>query len=411
MHISFQGLIRSKSLQRLNRSHTDDPMTSHYKDPVETLKSDFDKYLREYHTTVDIGETRFKNKNSAAQQVKPIPQAFSSIKENEQQDKPDNYIETPLAEFRKLYQSQKTAPRTAENLSRETKLREKRESSPKSPKMKPDDRPKSSPRSGSPQKTDLTNNKEVNSIKVALVKTKSEKKAELEILKQNISKMYNLQQPLNTEVPPMPPTEMAIENEHSKVIHEGTANENDQNLLRIEIETVKEVNKVQVPNLEPNLLVEVHSEVDATDAVPSESEPEGEKMSVNMTILISPKRSTPTDGSKVIDLDTPKSLERSRRSESPEQAAMLTRNDVLDAIFHADTMKEASSHDMRTEIDASKEHVDDYVSEAENHAHDDYVDDFSADVDNYNSHYSRSEFDLSPVSVQKTSEDENFWDI
>ncbi|CAF4918189.1 unnamed protein product [Pieris macdunnoughi] len=78
-------------------------------------------------------------------------------------------------------------------------------------------------------------------------------------------------------------------------------------------------------------------------------------------------------------------------------AEKLTNDDLLNAIYHSQN-KDVSSVDMQME--SKRDSVNDGQEK--------YPDDFSADVDNYNS---RSDYDRSPISLAKDSEDfRNFWE-
>ncbi|XP_026736271.1 uncharacterized protein LOC113499884 isoform X2 [Trichoplusia ni] len=352
---------RSKSLEKLEEP-TRDEIAAQYEDLHKSMRRDFDKYLREYENKFDIGELRFRNKTTVAEKIKPIPMAFSNVdKEPERVEIRDNYLETPLTEFRKLY----TCARQAHRDDSETK------SNPKS-------------MSGNTSISSVKNDFEYEpSLRHdALRKAKHDKQAQLEILKQNINKMYNL--PSNAEPEIDDPT-----NDCTSVRNE--------NILRVEVESISEINDIKSQAQE--ILLVVQSSVDARQvhlAATGTPSP-GESPSAPMTIIVSPKRSQPDDENVSLKSDRPK------RSLSPEQEANLTKNNVLDAIFHADPNNQISSVQMQLEL--SKEVLEDSISEYEKG--EEYPYDFSADVDNYNS---RSEFENSPISLPNASENDNFWD-
>lgn len=325
------------------------------------MKQDFDKYLREYKSKFDTTASHFKSTSNVGKS-KPIPAAYSKVEFDEVEERRDNYLETPLVEFRKLY-TQKSPTSSV---------------------------PVHFPRSESPVKNidpeqSLDSAKESTESKSKSSKKVKNKKDELAILKENISKMYNLQN--QSEI------QQKIE-----VINESTKEDINKENLLVEVEQVSETNSLKITESNTqDLLVVVESSIDTKEVDISRSEVREERISTHMTILVSPKRSSPSGV---------KNVERSERSVSPEQAARLTRNDVLDAIFHADASKQQSSIEM--ELNISKDLIEDSVSDF-GKGGEDYPDDFSADVDNYNS---RSDYDNdhSPISLPKTSEDENFWD-
>ncbi|XP_028172623.1 uncharacterized protein LOC114361689 [Ostrinia furnacalis] len=341
------------------------------------FKKDFEKYLCEYQTKFNASASHFKN-NSVVGKSKPIPEVYSKIEpELKEPERRDNYLETPLTEFRKLYHSQRSPSPTL-----------------------PIDIPR---RAGSPEKSieidKISNKDEASTRESSESRSKSSrsgkrKKNELEILKDNFGKMYNLQD--NAEI------EQKIDSSLGKSESPKQQEKNETDLSLREVEQISETHSLNVveSNAQGDLLLVVESTVDTREIDVSHSEIQHEKISTQMTIIVSPKRSVP-DGIKECLEKSP----RTERSVSPEQAARLTRNDVLDAIFHADASKRQSSVEM--ELNISKDLIEDSMSDYEKGA-EDYPDDFSADVDNYNS---RSDYDnRSPISLPKTSEDDNFWD-
>lgn len=89
-------------LHKLNAPRESDGIQQ-YPDFKKSIKSDFDKYLREYTTISNLETAHFRNRNLSIEQVKPIPEMYSNI---ESKDKNNDYLEIPLYEFRKLYQSE-----------------------------------------------------------------------------------------------------------------------------------------------------------------------------------------------------------------------------------------------------------------------------------------------------------------
>ncbi|KAJ0172742.1 hypothetical protein K1T71_011881 [Dendrolimus kikuchii] len=442
------------------------------KDVQQLAKIDFEKYLKEYKAKLQIGETHFKNRDTAAVKVKPIPETYRNI-DNVINKK--NYLETPLNEFRKLYNSTEKPLRIRRTLENQ----ENRKLSPKTP---------------------LENS--THCCKDLLKKAKDNKGAELEILKKNISKIYNLNEAivdnsvekhlrsplsnhndhelknpkpnqielecslkLDTSKPKFfssPVThsfdselKSSVELEYSSNLKTNTQKIvsrkliGDENVPRVNVKNVSEVivvddnqsemlavinsvdnrdaqigldsslipktnnKKLESPKSivdknSPRVDVEGISEVNVVDDTQNEilavnnsinnrdgQESDVDEIRPKMTIIVSPK----------IPKDTNDRSLKSHRSVSPEQAAKLTRNDVLDAIFQKEGNDQISSIQMQLEL--SNDVLENSVSDLDK---EEYRDDFSADVDNYNS---RSEYENeihSPVSILKTSEDENFWE-
>lgn len=279
----------------------------------------------------------------------------------------DDFLETPLTEFRKLYHpgtevAQGDSPPSFVKEAYNSELSEQGslecdDSAPASPQ---------SPRRG------------------ILKAGKCSKTTELEILKKNINKMYNLSK--DAEI------------DQSGIVVKDVTNTEEQNLLRVEVESTSDV-KAEAQDL----LLVVQNTIDIREVSISSSRPD-KTITGQMTIIMSPRDSRVKNGEAIEfdeGIDPP---ERSKRSSSPEQEAHLTRNDVLDAIFQADANNHKSSTHIHSEL--SKDNLAESISEYENR--DDYPDDFSADVDNYNSH---TESANSPISLVKTSEDENYWDM
>ncbi|XP_050551813.1 uncharacterized protein LOC118271016 isoform X2 [Spodoptera frugiperda] len=369
---------RSQSLKKL-----DEPSTNEREQPLtdvhKSVRTDFDNYIREYKNKFNIGETHFRSKPTVGEKVKPIPGAYSNSKHSdckEQSEPQENYLEQPLIEFRKLYTS-------ARHLRRE------------------DADTKSNSRSLHSGNTSGT---EDSARQEAIKKVKNKKQAELEILKQNLSKMYNLTNDnLDFNI-------LADAPEHENC--QEVAQVVEENVLRVEVESTSEQNNLKSKT--QDLLLVVQSSVTAHEMTLACGEAAPDDGSPQVTIVVSPAGSRPrlapaaeaglAARSPSAGLSSPSPPpSRRRRSISPEQAAHLTRNDVLDAIFHADPDQQISSVQMQLEL--SKEVLDDSNSD---YGKGEYADDFSADVDNYNS---RSDYENnSPISLPKTSEDENFWD-
>lgn len=227
------------------------------------------------------------------------------------------------------------------------------------------------------------------------------------------------------------------------------SNDSDRNLLRVEVESVSEINDLKPTESQTQgMLLIVESSVDNNkDEEMSDRETDKENILTQMTIVISPKGSPRQGFSEIITRDN--SSERSELNISPRNQSRtesvkssrkgsikssrkgsirsprniksprkitasgnarsvdsdgMTTKDVV-AIYHSDNERLSS---VQMELNLSKDVLVNTVSELEQNEDLDYPDDFSADVDNYNS---RSEYEhLSPISIPKTSEDENFWD-
>lgn len=359
----------------------------------------------------------FKNKNTAAVRINPIPNEYST------QPKKTDYLETPLTEFRKYYHTNE------------------RIHSP---------RPKSPQTVQEPETTNITKGTRKEIIRLA----KNDKIKELELLKHNIGKIYNMPEQAIVETPPTNESNNEV-NEWKESKNDSTNEQNsidnesnvDRNLLRVEVESVTEVNDFKPTDSQGMLLI-VESSVDNNnDAEISDIEMEKDKISTEMTIIISPKSSpkhvlsdnsnirdepmsdrsdtskTPRNGSvsgslktsrkvsikssikstikpAINDKKSPRTLPSSGNSRN--ETDNMTTDDVL-SMYHSDNALPSA----RTKLNKSKRVLDN-TSELEQNEDPDYPDDFSADVDNYNS---RSEYDNnSPISQPKTSEDENFWD-
>lgn len=327
-----------------------------------------------YSNNLDLNDMRFRNRNTISSRIKPVPIADSN-QPTEDRLKPNNdYIEKPMTEFRKLYMD--TRPSSGDG-SRSTVVDRptKGTTSPQSSRS-----PQRQPSYGTNKQTETPLPLEVLELqakKEALMKEKEEKIAELEILKDNINKIYNL------ESRKSPSGQQTSENSgiDEKGNYRPDVGKSGHNAEeKYEANKVIESSPLSVHGQESGNTSDIHPDA------------EREQISPKMTIIISPKRS-PTDV---------RSAEK-RRSVSPEQAARLTRNDVLDAIFHTDALKDTSSYDMETE---SKDDQD-TITDEEQGPPEDYLDDFSANVDDFNA---VSDYGNSPISLAKPVDDENFWD-
>ncbi|XP_069362270.1 uncharacterized protein [Maniola hyperantus] len=404
--------------------------TIDYERSTENLRKDFDKYLREYQTKFDIGHLHFRNKNSVAQRIKPIPPFYAEICKDDKDEEPKgknvNYLEKPLTEFRKLYQTQhkkkinqkddfNCVPNPLHNNNFHTKSPipssiEKPESD-KSSELKSEKNKreiiqkikdkqaeleilkqninKIYPETSTPNQTelDIPKNIEMENLEGTEENAGNNRQAELEISKQNINKVYD-----ETSTPNQ--TELDIS---KNIIDDNTETENleeieenvvKENKLTLQVEHVCETINVGVTESKQDLLLVVESSVDNREIDSSENENEEQKISTQMTIIVSPN---PT------------------KSKSPrehtEKLAELTNNDALNAIFHANNDNELSSVDIQFEL--TKEYLESEVDK--DLVQEGYLDDFSADVDNYYNSMSEGGKN-SPISLPKTSEDDNFWD-
>lgn len=329
-----------------------------------------------YRVNLDLNDTRFRNRPTLSARIKPIPIVDSNQPSHNRLIPSNDYLEKPITEFRKLYtdiRSSSVDRSRSAAVDRTTK-------GVKSPQNSRSPIRESSYETNEQTETPLPSEVlELQVKKEALMKEKEEKKAEFKILKDNINKMYNLETRNSQTGQPMSETSDCEDRENYR---------SNNGKSERSAEGDYEVNKV----IESRpLSVDGQDSENASD-VPPDAEEGGEEISPKMTILISPKRSP-------IDL---RSAEK-RRSVSPEHAGRLTTNDVLDAIFHTDGLKETSSYDMEMQSKDGQE----TVTDEEQGPPEDYLDDFSADVDNYNA---MSDYGNSPISLAKPIDDENFWD-
>ncbi|XP_045778604.1 uncharacterized protein LOC123876406 isoform X2 [Maniola jurtina] len=437
--------------------------TFDYEKSTENLKKDFDKYLREYQSKFDIGQTHFQNKNSVVQRIKPIPAPYAEIcKDTEEpKEKNVNYLEKPLTEFRKLYQTQNTKkrkekddfhsiPNSQNNGNSQTKSPnipssiEKPESDKSSElKIEKNKREiirkikdkqaeleilkqninKIYPETSKPNQTDLDipENIEMENLEDIDENAGNNKQAELEILKQNINKNFETSTPNQTE---LDISKNIIDSAEIENLEEtAIVNENE---LTLQVEHVRETNNIGVTESKQDILLIVESTVDNREIDSSENENEEHKISTQMTIIMSPKENNspkktespsrelntkteyeneePKISTQITVMVSPKDNNSSTESKKLKKLTKLTNNDALNAIFDADNDKELSSVDMHLEL--VKEHLE---SEIDKDRQEEYLDDFSADVDNYYNSMSEGGKN-SPISLPKTSEDDNFWD-
>lgn len=320
IYFSFSDVSKSKSLHRLEESCKTDEKNNY--EANDFVKQDFDTYLKR-HPTFSI--PAFKNKNAMSEMIKPIPISFSDIEQKNCNRLSMNYLETPLTEFRKLYHTKNKSKVRSMNIVDEDAV----------------------------ENPDTLVNKTV----------------ELEILKDNINKIFNFAP--NT---PKSDRDVALVNiPEDKVIKDF--DETEQNLLRIDIENC-ETNSIKVDS-DKVLLVE--SSINTKEISDSEVD-EKDKISTHMTILVSPKVNS---GERVL--------------KSPK-VEKITENDRLNALFHSEN-KDLSS------VDVQLEELSNRNSTNHKDTQDEYPDDFSADVDNFNS---RSDYGESPISLAKDSE--HFWE-
>lgn len=351
---------RIHSLYKLeNSSNNWEASLTDYQKP---MRCDVDKYLREYQTKADLTGIFFRTQ-TAADIVNPIPSVYSEVKSETKVN--NNYLETPLTDFRKLYQSNIKIDGeivSANNLTSNTsKLTESDDSQSKLQKQK------------------------------NVQHHRHSKASELEILKQNINKIYNIDsdniERANIELDNIEPERMDnIEPDLAEERSITKVSDIQENLLRIEIESVNGTDDTG------NVSVVIQSSVIDSGPISVTDSPH-HVMASYMTIIVSPKDSIPKD-----EKSPSTSPERVKRSSSPEHEAYVTRNDVLNAIFQTDTDQKSSTV---IDLDLSKDNV--YYEKV-----DDYDDNLSGQADNYNSH--DVEFPNSPISINKTSEDENDWE-
>lgn len=312
-----------------------------------------------------------------ADKIKPIPESYSKIEKTAREHPvKGNYLETPIGEFRKLYRPQ---------------------NSPVKKREQPRDVYSDTERENSTSSDNAEIYDQNQPVREQMEQPKRDREAELEILKANISKMYDiLGKPEVEKFPQIIEEErsgssVAKEQEDKRsesqdvIVSDVTedAKDGSDNYLRIEVENVSESNNVQIKEDESReLLLMVESSVESRTGSGASAAPDGEKaarsplaLSPNMTILVSP-RGSPRPASPV----------RAR-------AVPLSHTDALGAFFRA-SPTHVSSIEMQLNL-----------SKASSVYEKDYVDEFSAD------NYDQSEFcDDSPPSLPKTSDDDMFWE-
>ncbi|XP_053616622.1 myosin-1-like isoform X2 [Plodia interpunctella] len=317
---------------------------------LRNCKIDLDKFLNKYEKRFNIADFKNTSPNSRA---KVIPESYVEFDKNNKND--TSYLETPLAEFRKLY-SQNTPPsRLGQTKAKPTtgEVRSKNKNNQVTEDCKEEAKKKVVP---------------INNAK------------ELKILKNNISKIYNLQEPSQAEA--------------TEEVNSDPNKSEDKNMLRIEIESVTETNNLKLKESDPqDMFLVVQSPAETVNISISDLD---EEISPRMTVLVSPKVKNEDREEKLHNTTS------HNRAEDLEEPEKLNAND-FDTIFQIERdVEEPKALEQQCESQPLLE------SGSDRDKVEDYVDDFSADVDNYNS---RSDDGIvSPVSHVKTSEDENFWD-
>ncbi|XP_047538785.1 repetitive organellar protein-like isoform X2 [Vanessa atalanta] len=427
------GTKKTNSLEKLDaNSNISDKFV--YKGSPEAIKKDFDKYFKEYQRTNDK-KSHIQNVYSVIEKIKPIPEYYLHKNENESNN--INYLETPLMEFRKLYQSQKPKINKLNNYNHLNTEMDTSEQAitPNVKKVTSDTQtdsniqPENSDENVDTHKANLPFGNEID-----IPKNINEK--QIKILEDNFDNKQNLQElytdniedfehetfkvnetKLPLKIDNQKPEageknkthdEVVIEmNEHKsnvevekenfvkaiEIIEQKTNKEIEheeikkeiKNLLMVEVENVCASTNIKVTESDQDLLVVVQSSVDSKElGLP---EIDKEQISTQMTILVSPKSDI-------------REVEDKTNNLSPE-ITKLRDNDALNSIYHTD-VNLMSSTDMPLDLNKI-----DFIGDIERGSPD-YPDDFSADVDNYNSQsdYGKN----SPISLPKTSEDDSFWD-
>lgn len=345
-HFYVTDVTRSHSTQQLNESNKN-YIEAQFADIQKSVRGNFDKNIREYKTKFqDLAEIHFRSKPTPADRAMPIPDAYVAVRQ--QVGARENYLDTPLTEFRKLYTS---AQHTDMSPTRSMCTDE-------------DNVSKSAFDCEHSERHD------------ALHKMKHSKQAEQQILKQNLHKMYH--SPKNNR------DSAAVDQQEQQVNQSYRAGTEDGHNLRVEVESFSGINDIKSQT--QDMLLVVRSSINSREVTERE---EPEIFAAQMTIVVSPKRRPDSeDGER-------------RRSPSPEQAAQLTRNDVLDAIFRAD-LNDETNVQMQLELGTDDEH-EDSGSEAERS-------DWPPDAELSAERYTRSSRSASLVSVPATTDDDNFWD-
>lgn len=418
-----------------------------------STKVDFEKYLKDYKTQLDLRDSCFKSKSATVDKIKLVTETEKNIDVIDKK----NYLETPLNEFRKFYNSTKR-PRRKEETTFDNQnsahvvsvTLENDENKAHSPKVMLNntknsievlnqsiitirntnesinnsvDKPLASLLSNESQTE--TKNTQQNQI-VLDQRPKSQKPNEnleasqpitinsteehisssithrIESQLHNQERDFNLSSKTNNENIESPNTIIDTTKDEPESIQETHLNaelkkSTNYGLIANTVNKNLETAKSFINNI-PKINVEDANDVNVTDVTKdiesininnrdAKSDSDVDEIQPQMTIIVSPKIT--------------KDSNNSPKSHSSEQAAKLTQNDDLDAIVKENDQVP----DEQIDLEASNL-LDGSVSDIEK----EYGDNFSADVDNYNS---KSEYELevhSPVSILKTSDDENFWD-
>ncbi|XP_061380830.1 uncharacterized protein LOC116774242 isoform X2 [Danaus plexippus] len=404
----------------------------------ESMKKDFDKYLKEYNT-FDLGRLRFNNKNSVLENVQPIPKCFSNRRDV-------NYLETPMTEFRKYYQVERDGdklnkdsnsggaadisdPEMSEVTEKSHGYKNKNDNLlsrhitnnnliTNDANLEKDSR-KTSPDIQRPEQTiDNRCNKDNgnkfidDNIEISPKDNTREQSSPRKIDSYPKTKQQNKYEksPINDVVlSPEPKSIDKLSENHTKeikspkkftIIDEPTdlidenikiqitennikvynnaieENEDKNNLLLVEVENEQE-NVIAPENHE--FLVVIESSVDNRDLDAEQKYP--------ISVVVSPKNTGPKD------MLTPRGYSR-----------RLSLDTQKDAVLSYDSDKKLSSIDLDPELSKGKVES---ISEVGKDS-DEYLDDFSADVDNYNNTSDNGK--NSPISLPRTSEDDRFWE-
>ncbi|XP_063384621.1 uncharacterized protein LOC134670737 isoform X2 [Cydia fagiglandana] len=319
---------------------TESKLSTHHKEeapeprsqlrPTDSVHLDIEKYLKKYQINLDLGQDHFKNKNTATKLKDP--EACSEINRKFKRIPKQDYLEKPISEFRKLYYT---------NPEREYHNQISLDSD--EPLCRSREREKSSDMSIEKDNT----------------------RKELEILKQSITRNYELQ-----DLPTKDTIDVSNE--------ENTSD----NILLVEVENVSEVKEINVED-QTDMVVVIESSVDSKEVV-SEREDNAEPSS-KITIVISPKH-----------------IKENNKTPSVREDNIMTAKEYYAASGENYT-PENIQIELRNEPDSELQ-IPAHNSVFETIEVVDYPDDFSDDVDYYKAD------DNSPISLPKTSEDENFWD-
>ncbi|CAG4937913.1 unnamed protein product [Parnassius apollo] len=399
----------------------------------EALKKDFDKYLRNYQTKYNFME-HFANKNTTAVRVKPIPNSYFNLDkelddgnriQNNSKIQNVNYLEAPLTEFRKLYHNPKPL--------KQVRTDNSKSKSPIIDRYEIKQNKTENTQFRTPSDICIDRNAEIISY------PEIKERAELKECTENKMVDSKTKEHINE-------TSVTTDDDLSaKQIHDDLNLNSNRNILKVEVESVTQTRNIKTLDSQDNLMIIVESSIDTKELITSQDDI---TKHAPMTIVLSPKINSPR---KPVDIELDKNIiineikdlslaEHSARtikskspdesiksprteefltrlnenyeeqspdkfitSPSPEPAAHHPKNDALNAIFQTEPAKDASSINIGLVNSEdgleSLNKTDEYQK--------DYSDNFSADVDNYNSH---SMLDNSPISLPKTSEDDNFWD-